>query len=121
MQEHAVPSPFIEKKNEWLSDVNSQSLQVVLQNLDMAYSRFFRNIATYPNFKKKKAGGSFTVPQHFSINDNHLSILKFKTPLCFFMRRNIEGEMRSFTVTKTPSEKHYVSILAGRGKEYLNL
>ena len=113
--------PSLKEQNEWLRDVNSQSLQVVLQNFDMAYGRFFRNIARYPNFKKKKTGGSFTVPQHFTINDNHLTIAKFKTPLRLFMHRNIEGEMRSLTVSKTPSGKYYASILAKTGKKYLNL
>ena len=61
--------PSLKKENEWLKDINAQSLQVVLQNLDTAFSRFFRNIAGYPTFKKKKTGGSFTVPQHFTVND----------------------------------------------------
>jgi putative transposase len=107
--------PSLKKENEWLKDINAQSLQVVLQNLDTAFSRFFRNIAGYPTFKKKKTGGSFTVPQHFTVNDNHLAIPKFKNPLRLFMHRNIEGEMRSLTISKTPSGKYYASILAETG------
>jgi len=33
---------------EWLSEINSQSLQAVLRNLDMAYTHFFRLKKGFP-------------------------------------------------------------------------
>ena len=81
-------------------------------HLDSAFHRFFKKIGEYPVFKKKRNSGSFTVPQHFSIEDNHLTIPKFNTPIRFFKHREIEGMMHSLTITKKQSGKYYVSILA---------
>ena len=104
--------PALKNEKEWLNEVNSQSLQQELIHLDSAFHRFFRKIGKYPVFRKKKNSGSFSIPQHFTVNDNHLVIPKFKTPLRLFMHRNIEGEMRILTISKTPSGKYYASILA---------
>ncbi|MCL5881096.1 MAG: transposase [Candidatus Thermoplasmatota archaeon] len=111
----SVLLPALKEEKEWLNDVNSLSLQQELMHLDSAFHGFFKKISQYPAFKKKKTGGSFTVPQHFTVNDNHLAIPKFKNPLRLFMHRNIEGEMRSLTISKTPSGKYYASILAETG------
>lgn len=42
----------LKKECEWLKEVNSQSLQSVLQNLDLAYKKFFKG-AGFPKFKSK--------------------------------------------------------------------
>ena len=44
-----------ELKNEliWLKEINSQSLQSSLRNLDIAYNRFFKKLAKFPRYKKK--------------------------------------------------------------------
>jgi putative transposase len=111
----SVLLPALKEEKEWLNDVSSQSLQQELMHLDSAFHGFFKKIGKYPAFKKKKNGGSFSVPQHFTINGNHLAIPKFKNPLRLFMHRNIEGEMRSLTISKAPSGKYYASILAETG------
>jgi putative transposase len=108
----ALLLPALKKEYPWLNEVNSQSIQQVVMHLDSAFHRFFKKIGEYPVFKKKRNSGSFTVPQHFSIEDNHLTIPKFNTPIRFFKHREIEGMMRSLTITKTPSGKYYVSVLA---------
>ena len=44
------------KKSEdtkWLSEVNSLSLQAALLNLDMAFTRFFKEKKGFPKFKSK--------------------------------------------------------------------
>ena len=109
--------PQLKNENEWLREVNSQSLQASIQFLDGAFHKFFKNIARYPKFKKKGHGGSFTVPQHFTINDNHLTIPKFKMPIRMFAHRKIEGKVKSLTITKTPSGKYFVSILSESGEK----
>ena len=37
-----LPELKKQTNTEWLAEINSQSLQAVLRNLDMAYTRFFR-------------------------------------------------------------------------------
>ena len=36
---------------EWLNEVNSQSIQAALKDLDGAYDKFFRKISKFPKFK----------------------------------------------------------------------
>jgi len=43
----------LKKKHERLKEVNSQSLQATLENLDVAYHKFFTKWWWFPNFKKK--------------------------------------------------------------------
>ena len=93
-KDESVLLPALKEEKEWLNGINSQSLQQELLCLDSAFHGFFKKISKYPIFKKNKTGGSFAVPQHFALNDNHLTIPKFKTPLRLFMHRNIEGEMK---------------------------
>ena len=54
---------------EWLSEVNSQSLQSSLRNLDTAYANFFRDKKVgFPRFKSRKNRQSFLCPQHCSVD-----------------------------------------------------
>ena len=62
----------------WLKEVNSQSLQVALMNLDNAYLRFFKNQNKPPKFKLKNKGKqSFNIPQKVKIKKE---IIYFFTP-----------------------------------------
>jgi len=67
------------KRNEfhWLKEVNSQSLQVSLKNLESAYGNFFHKRSRFPNFKSKKSKNSFTIPQHIKIIDSKIYFFKF--------------------------------------------
>ena len=38
---------------KWLNEVNSQSLQQSIRNVESAFTRFFREKKGFPNFKKK--------------------------------------------------------------------
>ena len=95
---------------EWLNNINSQSLQQALRNLDVAYNNFFNKRAEFPMFKKKKNQQSFQVPQHFSIKDNMLDIPKCKG-IKIKLHREIQGIIKSITISKTPSGKYFASVL----------
>ncbi len=103
------------KKNPvylWLNEVNSQTLQHVLRNLDNAYTNFFKKRSKFPRFHSKKHGGSFAVPQHFKVEGNKLYIPKFKEGIKLIEDKKLEGELRNITVTVTPAGKYYVSIMS---------
>ena len=103
------------KKNPaylWLNEVNAQSLQHVLRNLDTAYQNFFKKRTKFPRFHSKKHGGSFAVPQHFKVEGNKLYIPKFKEGIKLIKSKKLEGNLRNVTVTVTPSGKYYVSIMS---------
>ena len=52
-----------DEQYEWLNEINSQTLQAALRDLDTAYNRFFRKQARFPRFKAKHNKQSFRVPQ----------------------------------------------------------
>lgn len=100
-----------EEDKSWLSEVNSQSLQQTLKDLESAFSRFFKKIAAFPRFKKKSNRQSFKVPQHFSVTDDGNLKLPKMQPIKMVVHRELEGEMKSVTISKAPTGKYYASIL----------
>jgi putative transposase len=96
----------------WLREVNSQFLQVVLRNLDMAYKSFFAGRGKFPKFKSRRARQSFGVPQHFTLDaeQGRLAIPKL-TPLKIVVHRPVAGTPRSVTISCSPSGRYFASIL----------
>jgi len=100
-----------QQDTSWLKEVNSQSLQHALKNLDKAYKNFFEKRADYPRFKSKKAKQSFHIPQNVDLLGSKLYIPKFKTGIKAIIHRPIKGQIRNATITKTTTGKYFVSIL----------
>ena len=96
----------------WLSAVNSQALQQSLRRLDVAYNNFFNKRAEFPKFKSKHRKQSFLVPQgfHVDIEDGTLRIPKF-SPIKAVFHREIEGTLKSVTISKTTTGKYFASVL----------
>jgi putative transposase len=95
---------------EWLKEVNSQSLQYALMNLDVAYGKFFKGLCKFPKFKSKKSIQSFHCPQRFVVKGNKLFISKFKSGIKIVMSRPINGVAKTATVSKTSTGKYFVSF-----------
>jgi putative transposase len=100
----------IKKDLPWLKEVNSQSLQSVLKNLDIAYNRFFKKITKFPKFKKKNYNQSFHIPQSVEIKNYKLSIPKFKQGIKIKIDRAIEGKILNATLSKNSTNKYYICI-----------
>lgn len=113
----ALHKQLTELKNEceWLKEINSQSLQQSITNLDKAYTAFFKGQNCFPNFKKKSNGGSFNIPQNVILVDDKLIIPKFKKGIDIVFHRPIKGEIRQATISRTPTGKYFVSILCETG------
>ena len=103
---------------KWLKEINSQTCQQALQCLDAAYLKFFRKETAFPRFKKKKNYQSFCVPQHFKILEKGIIIPKLKSQIKCKFHREIIGEVKSLTISKTPIGKYFVSILVEQENEY---
>jgi putative transposase len=108
------------EKYKWLNDVNSQSLQQSLKDLDTGYKRFFKKQSKHPKFKKKANRQSFRVPQHIQLYENEsndkygiLFIPKFKEGIKVRMHRKVpsNAKLKSCTIVKTTTNNYYVSIL----------
>jgi putative transposase len=101
------------KKDEdfvWLKEINSQSLQSSLRNLDLAYNKFFRKQTQFPKYKSRYDRQSFMVPQSVTIEDGRLFIPKFKDGIKINLHREIEGTILFGTISKTTTENYHISI-----------
>jgi len=104
------------KDFQWLNEANSQSLQMALKNLDVAFTSFFRKHNRFPRFKSKKQNkNSFQIPQHLKL-DNRLTIPKIPN-IKIKLSRKIEGKIKTATINKTSTGKYFISILAEQNKQ----
>ena len=102
--------PELKKELPWLKEVNSQSLQQSIQNMDIAFKKFFKG-AGFPKFKKKSNKGSFSIPQNVIVENGLLIIPKFKEGIKIKLHRPTQGTIKSATISVTPTGKYFVSIL----------
>ncbi len=103
--------PSLKKEKPWLKEVNSQSLQETLIELEKAYQRFFKKLGNFPAFKKKKHSQGFSIPQHFRIENNRVYLPKFKTGIKFKKHREFTGLPKRLHITRTPSGKYFLSVV----------
>lgn len=111
------PTPAQYKKEyEWLKEVDSLALANAQMNLDKAYKNFFRDKSVgFPKFKSKKTNRfSYTTNNQngtISIEDNFVKIPKLKSKIKIVLHREFKGLIKSATISKTPSNQYYISIL----------
>jgi len=107
--------PQLKKVFSGFKQVNSQTLQDVIQRLDKAYQGFFRRVknkekAGFPRFKGQNRYDSFTLKQTgWKLDNEHLDIKnvgKFK----ILYSRPIEGDIKTITIRRSPSDKWFVSF-----------
>ncbi len=102
------------KKQEefsWLNEINSQSVQSSLKNLEGAYNGFFKKRTGFPKFKSKHDKNSFCIPQFVKLENGKLKIPKFKEPIDLILSRSFTGVIKQATISKTPTNEYFVSIL----------
>ena len=109
--------PDLKKENEWLKEVNSQSLQQSIVNMNAAFENFFKGRADFPKFKKKGRGKqSFNILQSIKIDNDKLIIPKFKKGIDIVLHRPLKGTIRQATISRTQTGKYFVSILCETGE-----
>lgn len=93
-------------EHEWLSEVNSQSLQSSLRNL--------RNTKAvgFPRFKSRKDKQSFLCPQHCRVDfeKGTITIPKAKD-IPAVLHRRFKGTVKTVTISMTPSGRYFASVL----------
>jgi putative transposase len=111
--------PVLKTSNEWLGEVNSQSLQGMTKQVESAFTRFFREKIGFPKFKSKKNPiQSFPIPQHYFVNfENNTVKLPKIGEIKAVLHRTFDGELRTATVSRSCKGKYYISILVEDGKE----
>lgn len=112
----------LKSEHGWLSEVNSQSLQSALRNLDTAYTNFFRNtkVIGFPRFKSRKDRQSFLCPQHCRVDfkESTITIPKAKD-IPAVLHRKFKGVVKTVTVSMTPSGKYFASVLVDTNMQEL--
>jgi len=99
---------------DWLKDVDSIALQQALKDLDTAYQNFFNNGKGFPKFKSKKnpkqSYRTQNVNNNIRIYNNKIRLPKLGW-VKFVNSRNFNGKIISCTITKTKTDKYFVSVL----------
>lgn len=109
-----INTPAIYKKQyEFLKEVDAQALCNTQMHLQSAFSKFFKekNIG-FPKFKSKhkESYPSYTTNQSLKIKQGYIHVPKLKWIKCR-THNEIIGTMKSITISKTPTNKYYASIL----------
>ncbi|RMD70022.1 MAG: transposase, partial [Cyanobacteria bacterium J149] len=105
-----LPKLKKEEDTAWLGDCYSQCLQSTTLNLTKAFKNFFEGRAKYPRYKSYQGRQSCQYPQNVSIVDGCLKIPQLGLVKAV-IHRIFEGEIKTVTVSKTPTGKYYASIL----------
>lgn len=110
----------LKKEFEWLKEIDSIALQQTLKDLDKAYQNFFRRFKKgekelgFPKFKSKKnikrSFRSQYTNGNISIKNNKIKFPKLGL-IKYSNSRNFEGKIKSATISKSPTDKYYISIL----------
>ena len=108
--------PVLKKEQEtsFLKEVNAQSLQSAIDNLDNAYKRFFKEKKGFPKFKSKRnARQTFQVKQntYVDFNGKKVYIPKFKEGIKCRFHRFFDGKIKTSTISRTSTDKYYISIM----------
>ena len=109
---HNTPAQY-KTEFPWLREVDSFALCNVQLNLQTAYKNFFQSGFGFPKFKKK------SYHQSYKTNNNKGSIALengfVKLPKVGWVRvkahRQINGVIKSATISMTPTGKYHISIL----------
>jgi len=103
--------PALKIEHPWLKeDCYSAVLQCVAINLNKAYANFFEGRAKFPNFKSKHHKQSIQYPQNVKVAGDLLDVPKIGVIKAVF-HKPIEGKLKTVTISKTPTDKYFASIL----------
>ena len=95
----------------WLGECYSQVLQATTLNLTTAYKNFFAKRAGFPRFKSKRQKQSVQYPQNVKVGNGFITLPKMDEAIKAKIHRQIEGKIKTVTVSKNPSGKYFASIL----------
>ena len=96
-----------------MQNLHSQSVQEVIERLDMAYQRFFAHQSKRPpKFKRFTDMSSVVFKQGgFKIKGNRFTINKINTTFKFSMSRQLRGSVKRLSVKRSPLGEYYLCIL----------
>ncbi len=106
------------EETKWLKEVDSQSLQQSIRNMESAFTNFFREKKGFPKFKSKHNRQSCKFTQAILIDFEKQKIRLPKIGwIKVYIDRKFEGKIGTVTVSKNTLGKYFVSILIDDKKE----
>jgi putative transposase len=107
------------KEYYYLKNADSLALANAQLNLNQAFKNFFEGKANKPKNKKKYLHDSYTTNNQIVnnegtvrfIDDRHIKLPKIKEPVIIKKHRHVEADIRSVTISRTPTGKYYASVL----------
>ena len=101
----------------WLREIDSQSLQQALRDLEHAFQQFFRRLRTgekkagFPTFKSRKTDPlRFRIPQRVRLAGSHVSVPKIGR-ITVILHRPLEGVTKSATFKREACGHWFVSLV----------
>ncbi|GIP16561.1 transposase [Paenibacillus montaniterrae] len=105
----------LKQEIDWLKEPDKFSLQNALRNLSDAYNRFFKKQNDAPKFKSKNNPVQSYQTNYTNGNiemvDNRIKLPKLGL-VKFAKSREVEGRILNATITRKPSGKYFISVLA---------
>lgn len=121
----------LKKEYLWLKEVDKFALTNSIYDLDSAYQNFFRRIKKgskelgFPKFKSKR-NHNYSYKTNFTNNNikvdfdnNKIQLPKLKWIKCK-LHRKFKGKILFATISKTPSNKYFVSFNVEVGHEIIS-
>ena len=106
----------------WLADFDAMALQQSCINLDRAFKNFFEKRARFPRFKSKRGRqSSYHCTGKIAVGTNCITIPKCPGDIDAVVHREMTGELKSITVTKTATGKYFAACLFEDGEVLLEL
>ena len=96
---------------DWLFNVNSQTLQAALKNLDAAYIKFFKKQNAFPKFHKRNNRQSIKISQNFKVSCGKLSVPKLKSKIKIKLHQLLPVDQTCLFISKNTSEEYYATFL----------
>ncbi|HMQ33588.1 MAG TPA: transposase [Chloroflexaceae bacterium] len=95
----------------WLREMDSQSLQQAIRDLDKAFRAFFARRAKFPRFRsKKRETPTFRIPQRVTLVGDRLSVPKVGL-VRLVLHRPLEGTVKSATFKQDATGAWYVTLV----------
>ena len=106
----------LKEEKPFLKEVPAQALQQAIRDLDSAYQRFFKEKKGFPKFHKKGEKQSFRIPTACRVDFDGWKVKLPKVGKVNIYKghsHTIPSDARicSFTISKTTTNRYYISIL----------
>lgn len=106
---------------EWLKQVNSQSLQAVIERLELGYKRFFSDLkkgvkTNKPKWAKKDKFQTITYKQNIKETEKGFKLPSFGE-IKVFNKKKIDGKIKQARITKKAGNL-YVQVLVEKEDTY---